>query len=240
MKIRILVVDDNAALAENLGELLEDEGYSVRVTSSPFEAIRLAEAEPPDVALLDVRMPEMDGVTLHTELAKRAAGATFVLMTAYAADERLQAAREAGIEHILPKPIPIEALLDAIRRPHAASSPVLIVEDDDALRDTLAELIRGAGIEVDLAGSLAEARACIEKRVPGSIVLDVRLPDGTGIDFAREVPRGVGVVLITGYDVDAGSVAAIGAPRGASVLVLKKPFAPERIVSLVRSLEAAP
>jgi CheY-like chemotaxis protein len=111
MKARVLVVDDNLALAENLAEILSAEGFEVAICDGPDAAIALAEREPIDVALLDVRMPGMDGVALHEELAARLPEASFVLMTAYSADERIEAARCAGVRAVLPKPLPIARLL---------------------------------------------------------------------------------------------------------------------------------
>lgn len=130
MSRRALVVDDNAALADNIGEILCDEGFDVRVSSDPLEALGMAETHPPDVVLLDARMPGMDGIALKAELAKRAPCATFVLMTAYAADERLRAARAAGIRHVFLKPIPIEPLLAALRDEPDSAPSVLGVEGD--------------------------------------------------------------------------------------------------------------
>ncbi len=238
MTRKALVVDDNAALAENIGEILEDEGFEVRVARDPFEALRMADAEPPDVALLDVRMPGMDGVTLHGELRKRAPNATFVLMTAYAADERLDAARGAGIRHVFPKPIPIEPLLAALRDEHGTTERVLVIEDDAALRDALADLLRAGGRGVDLAGTLNEARSLLGTRAYGSIVLDVRLPDGNGIEFAKEAASsGASIVLITGYEIEENARRLLDAPGDGSVALLQKPFDPSRLVEVVRTLE---
>jgi CheY-like chemotaxis protein len=91
-----LIVDDNRALAEDLAEILEAEGYRTRIFDDPELVLR---AEPDlhfDVALLDVRMPGMDGVTLQRLLMQRHPEARFVLMTAYADDQRIAQGLAAG------------------------------------------------------------------------------------------------------------------------------------------------
>jgi CheY-like chemotaxis protein len=108
---RALIVDDNRALAEDIAELLSDEGYEVLVYSDPTLAARDSARMDFDIALLDVRMPGLDGVALQRELSALHAGARYVLMTAYTEDERLAAAHAQGIRHVLTKPVLVHDLL---------------------------------------------------------------------------------------------------------------------------------
>lgn len=110
MMRRILIVDDNRDLAENIGELLEDEGWAVRIEDDPRRAAEEVEADSFDVGLLDIHMPGMDGLELMGHLRAKNAAARYVMMTAYASDERVASALERGVACILPKPIPIDAL----------------------------------------------------------------------------------------------------------------------------------
>lgn len=111
MTMRALIVDDNRALAEDLGEILSDEGYEVCVFDDPVQALREGERLHFQLALLDVRMPGMDGVALHSQLRKHHRDAQFVLMTAYSEDDRLDKARASGVHCVLPKPVPLLELL---------------------------------------------------------------------------------------------------------------------------------
>ena len=110
-----LIVDDNRALAEGLAEILECEGYQIRVFVDPCLALREASSFPFDVALLDVRMPGMDGVTLQERLMVVQPQARFVLMTAYADEHHIARALAAGACAVLTKPVPIELLLRELR-----------------------------------------------------------------------------------------------------------------------------
>jgi CheY-like chemotaxis protein len=119
---RALIVDDNRPLAENLAEILSGEGYEVLVCDRPEAAMSACELSGFDVALLDVRMPGMDGVELHRALARRFPHAHFVLMTAYSEDACIKAALAAGVSSVLPKPVPIELLLAALNPAQAGGS----------------------------------------------------------------------------------------------------------------------
>src|SRR5690606_5921798 len=202
MSVRVLIVDDNVELAEDLAEILTDAGYEARFTGDTAEAIELAKMERFDVALMDVRMPGMDGVALHARLRELAPRSTFVLMTAYSTDDRIEIARKAGIRCILPKPVPLDRLLAALPSSEPRDRKVLVVEDDETLRETFLEMLRESGYEADGAGCLGRARGMLEAGDYGSAVLDVRLPDGDGAEFAVELvnTRAIGVVLVTGFD----------------------------------------
>jgi CheY-like chemotaxis protein len=112
---RVLVVDDNIALAENIADILECEGFEATPVESPRIALETASRRVFDCVLLDVRMPEMDGIELRERLRASQPVAEFVFMTAYASDERLDAARRSGAAGILAKPFGPEALLRLLR-----------------------------------------------------------------------------------------------------------------------------
>jgi DNA-binding NtrC family response regulator len=241
MTVRVLVVDDNVELAENLAEILNGEGYVVTVCGDPEAAIAIAEREEVDVALLDVRMPGMDGVALHAHLAARLPRATFVLMTAYSTDDRIEVARRAGIRDVLPKPLPIDRLLAAMPAPEATDRQVLVVEDDDALRSSILELLRERGYDAEGASDLASARMALELRAYAATVLDVHLADGDGAAFAQELvsTRAMAIVLITGIELTPTMRELLEPLPGPPVVVLQKPFDPERLLATLRGLEGA-
>lgn len=117
MKPCALIVDDNRALAEDLGEILGDEGFEVRVFSDPLLALQTSDRLSFQIALLDVRMPGIDGVELYRSLVRTHPQSIFILMSAYADDRRLAEALAAGVRRVLTKPLsPTEllALLDRL------------------------------------------------------------------------------------------------------------------------------
>lgn len=108
---RILIVDDNTDLAENLAEILESEGATVVVHQGGEEAVEWARAHGFDRALVDMRMPGMDGATLVRQLHALRPEAEYMVMTAYAAEERERAAIAAGASCILRKPFRVGDVL---------------------------------------------------------------------------------------------------------------------------------
>jgi DNA-binding response OmpR family regulator len=107
---RILLVDDNVDLVDNLGEILEDEGYKVlRAISCATARARAAEGF--DVALVDLRLPDGDGTALAAELHQTVPGAEVVLLTGFASVESAAAAIRAGACAYLVKPCAVPELL---------------------------------------------------------------------------------------------------------------------------------
>ena len=105
-RLRTLVVDDNEDAARSVGYLLEMSGHDVMLAFDGPGALEAAAAAPPDLVLLDIGLPGMDGYTVAAEL--RAAGhvrATLVALTGYGQDEHVRRSREAGFDHHLVKPI---------------------------------------------------------------------------------------------------------------------------------------
>lgn len=112
---RVLVVDDNEALRENLAEALELEGYAVAVAPDAEAALaRLADEPPPRVVLLDLMMPGMNGADLLLRIREdpRLAGVRVVLTTGSTGAR----ARAASADAVLMKPFGVRELLSTLRK----------------------------------------------------------------------------------------------------------------------------
>jgi len=111
--LRVLVVDDNVDAAEMLSTLLEMNGYAVTVEFDGASALATASRERPDVALLDIGLPDMDGLELARRLRAQpeTAGAVLVALTGYGQVEDQQQAHQAGFNHHMVKPADLDKLL---------------------------------------------------------------------------------------------------------------------------------
>ena len=124
--LRLLLVDDHPDAAESLGELLRLQGHEVTVAHDGPAALDSARRRPPDVVLLDLGLPGMDGYEVARRL--RAEGtaerALIVALTGYGSDEDRRRSRESDIDHHLVKPVDLAELerLLAEREPTASSS----------------------------------------------------------------------------------------------------------------------
>jgi CheY-like chemotaxis protein len=113
---RVLVVDDNADSAESLSLLVELMGHAVRTAHDGEQALVEAEAFRPDIVLMDIGMPRMDGYEAARRLRTMPWAATIVLvaLTGWGQDEDRRRSEAAGFDHHLIKPVDpaaLEALL---------------------------------------------------------------------------------------------------------------------------------
>lgn len=113
---RILVVDDNSDAADTLGTLLDVLGATVAVSNGGAEALELAESFTPDVVVLDIGMPGMDGYEVARRLRAQPAHARTVLvaLTGWGQDRDQQRARASGFDHHMIKPLDVAALRDVL------------------------------------------------------------------------------------------------------------------------------
>jgi two-component system CheB/CheR fusion protein len=113
---RILVVDDNLDAAESLTMLLQLDGHDVRMTSEGRAALAVAASFAPEIVLLDIGLPGMDGYEVATGLRAQPGGDQMVLVavTGYGRAEDRERAREARFDHYLLKPIDFAALAEIL------------------------------------------------------------------------------------------------------------------------------
>jgi CheY-like chemotaxis protein len=109
---RVLVVDDDPDGAEMVAEMLADLGFQSEFALDGPSAIALAKVFLPQVILLDVCLPEMDGYEVARQLRREAglAAVKLVAVTGWSGPERELQAREAGFDHYIVKPIQLSAL----------------------------------------------------------------------------------------------------------------------------------
>lgn len=143
MKAHILVVDDDPRITDLLRRILAFEGYSVGVAASGDEALRKALERPPDLMVLDLMLPGVDGLEVARRL--RAAGdrVPIVMLTARDAIPNRVEGLEAGADDYLVKPFAPEELVARVKALLRRSLP------------ERAEVLRYAGVELDTGTRLA-------------------------------------------------------------------------------------
>jgi DNA-binding response OmpR family regulator len=110
---RVLIVEDDANIASLLTQFLCDEGFHVTAERDGLRALDAAERDPPDIVLLDLFLPIMDGETFYREFRRRGYEARVVVMSASRYGSR--AARDLGVATFLPKPFELDDVSEAIR-----------------------------------------------------------------------------------------------------------------------------
>ncbi len=112
----ILIVDDENELRDNLVTILEHEGFLVRTASSGADGVQQLTGQRFDVVLLDLIMPDMDGIETMQEMRRLSANTRFIITTAYATLSTAVYAIRKGASDYLAKPFRVEELLSVIRR----------------------------------------------------------------------------------------------------------------------------
>ncbi len=137
--MRVLVAEDETIIRLDLRDLLERSGFEVCAEAKDGEeAVELARSERPDVAIMDVKMPKLDGI----EAARRILDERpipIVMLTAYGQDELVSRAVEAGVFGYLVKPFREQDLLPAIRAASARHEELVALrEEAESLAEALA------------------------------------------------------------------------------------------------------
>lgn len=111
---RILVVDDEPSLREVLADILRDEGYEVLTAADGRAGVAAVASEAPDLVLMDVMMPAMDGRAAYGAMRAHPNGRNIPIVLSSTGHERRP--REPGIAAYLPKPFELDDLLELVKR----------------------------------------------------------------------------------------------------------------------------
>ena len=158
-KIRLLIADDHALIREGLAATIgrQRDMLVVSQAANGREAVELWKDRRPDVALVDLRMPEGNGVTVIQQIRDLDPLARIIIQTTYDTDEEIYQAIKAGAKGYLLKDAPLEELLDSIRKVHAGETCI-----PPALGAKLASRMSGEALtsrEIDVLKLLARGRS---------------------------------------------------------------------------------
>jgi two-component system response regulator HydG len=237
----VLVVDDDVDTCQNLSDILTDLGYRVDTAHDGPAALALVRANAYDVALLDYKMPGMDGLTLYREIKKLRAGTVAIIVTAYSGGTTAEEALAAGAWQVLPKPVDFPPLLrlvdEAVGRPL-----VLVVDDDHDLCANLWDLLRDRGYRVAIAHDEAGASRQLQGTAFDVVLIDLRLPAGDGAGVFRLVRQSnpeAQTVVITGHRTEMDETIRRVLDEGANA-VCYKPFDVPQLLQTLGRLAGGP
>ena len=179
----ILIVDDESNVRRMLGRLLESEGHTTRQAANGREAIDAVRDAEPDVVLLDLVMPELDGLQTLTRLTDEKPGLPVIMMSGRASVTDAVHATKVGAFHFLEKPINPETVLLTLRRALELSRA------RELTQDLTRELAQGGAI-VGESAPIRDVRATIEQVGPTDARVLVTGESGTGKELvAAELHR---------------------------------------------------
>ncbi len=130
---RVVIAEDEAIIRLDLKEILQDEGYDVvGETGRGDEAVELVRRHEPDVAILDVKMPGMDGLAAARAIAELGSDVVVLVLTAFSQRALIEEAREAGVAAYLVKPFQRSELIPAVEQAVARAREERAIEDEVA------------------------------------------------------------------------------------------------------------
>lgn len=198
-KTRLLVVDDEPGMRRTLARIMKAKGFEVHVAEDGLSAIELARKFQPDVMLLDIRMPGIDGVETWRQMKLICPNAFAIFMTAFASSQRTEDAKTEGALEVFAKPVDIDAICRLIRK---AIRPVLIVDDDQGFRESMDLALTKLSFDVTTAETADEAINHFTEHPRGIVLLDMKLNGKSGLDVLKQIRDSkydVLIMLMTGF-----------------------------------------
>ncbi len=201
----VLAIDDDPHARELMMRFLTKEGFSVRTAADGMSGLELARMVKPDVILLDVTMPKMDGWTVLTELKADPDLSEIPVIMITIIDEHSLGFALGASDYLL-KPVEWSKLKSVMARYRTPdNSLVLAVDDDEDALQRTATLLEREGLDVVTAVNGQEGLERVAVQKPGLILLDLVMPVMDGFGFlnalrSREEWRDIPVLVLTSKD----------------------------------------
>jgi len=251
----ILIVDDERVFCDLLKTVLGSHGHEVFTAYNGREALDLFSQHRPQFTLLDLRMPEMNGIEVLRQIRTIDAGAAVMILTAWGSDDLEKQARQLGVtdflsktlaldtvvasmERFLPPPDQAESSSPSAEKPKEKRAPSKVLENDrvlligsntDASR-YLKQFLAQRGFHIEVAHDGSAALQLVSKEMPRLIVLDMDLQGMGGPAIVRKLraKKYTGVIIMLSSTEDE-TLVNLAIDMG-SVDILGKPVDPERLV----------
>jgi DNA-binding NtrC family response regulator len=116
MKKKILIVDDEAGIVQEIKEFLEEEGYEVYTADTAKAGIQLVEMLKPDVVMIDVKLPDASGTEVLKACKEKSPGTRTIIVTGYVDQHVMDEAEKIGRDTFLQKPFDLVRIIEEIEK----------------------------------------------------------------------------------------------------------------------------
>ena len=190
----VLIVDDSLTVRMDLGDAFSDAGFETRLCSTLVEARSALDDTSPDVVILDILLPDGDGIQFLQEVrASRASDAVVVMLSTEAEIRDRIRGLQTGADEYVGKPYDsgyvvakVRELLQARRRSTTSATTILIIDDSTTFREELRRALEAANYAVVTAATGEEGLRVAASQRPAAVLVDGVLP---GIDGATVIRR---------------------------------------------------
>lgn len=204
MKNKILIIEDEEVIADVLNDSMTALGYEIYVANSGLEGLKRAEHLRPDVILLDVMMPGLDGIEVLKELKNSNQTKDIpVILISIAGGEYIEEGLNLGAVAFFRKPLDFEHLDKKIKS-ITKKKTVLLIEDNKEILELVAVRLKESGYKVIKASEGKTAIKKAKQERPDIILTDIVLPDIDGLKLTRTLKKSketvnIPVVAFSGY-----------------------------------------
>jgi CheY-like chemotaxis protein len=251
--VKILVIDDDRMNCDLLQAVLTRHGYDVHSATSGLEGLNLFRQHNPRVTILDLRMPEMDGLTVLMEIRAIDPHAPVIILGGGATELQENQARALRVTDFVRKGLSLDVLVEGVNRvvqqparkleagtaaPAGPASDtgetILIVDDEQLVRDLLVQFLSLRGYRALGVTNGAQALAMVEQASPDLILLDLMLPGMSGVELLRRLREkhfSGAIIVVTGsYDEELLQDAWLLHPQEA----ISKPIDLEKLLAIIQ------
>lgn len=198
----VLLVDDKKQFLETLSERVGLKGFETLEAENGAQALELAAGNEIDLAVVDLKLPDMDGLELITKLKREKPGLETLLLTGYGSDKLREASEALNTTYFEKQDMSgFWAFLGGFTKRPA----FLIVDDEESFLDTVSQRVLLKGYEVHTATSGEEALKIAEKETIDYAVVDLKLGDMDGlvlITRLKSIQPGMQTMLLTAFGSD--------------------------------------
>ncbi|MGE3544932.1 MAG: response regulator, partial [Kofleriaceae bacterium] len=235
----LLVIEDDVAFARVLYDLGHELEFLTVVATTGEDGLALARELSPSAIVLDIALPDRSGLAVLDAL-KRDPRTRHMPVHVVSGHDYTRTALEMGAAGYALKPIEREQLIEALRRLEQRFTQklrrVLVVEDDPVLRDSTARLLSTDDVETTTAGTTAEALELLKSTTFDCLVLDLALPDRSGLELLEEIAHGdqfsfPPVIVYTGRSLTNEQVHEL--EKFSQSIIIKGARSPERLLDEV-------
>ncbi len=242
---KVLIVDDEPSFGELLKTLLKSHGHDALTATNGRDGVAAFKEHRPHFTLLDLRMPEMDGLEVLKQIRQIDAQAAVMILTAWGSDEMEQKARLLGATDFLSKTLSLDTILTSLARglkppppPEKDAVPqtdaIFLAEGKKELLGSFSKFLSQHGMTVKAAKDGQTVLGMLDKELPQVIVLDMDIPGTKGLDVLkklREKNYKGGIIIMT--ERQHSSILKESWDMS-SVDILGKPVDPERLLLAIQ------